>query len=92
MAHKKSGGSTTLGRDSVSKRLGIKKFNGQRVNAGMILVKQRGTKIRPGSNVKKGGDDTLYAQINGMIKFNTKKIRRFNGNLKLARFVSVIKE
>lgn len=90
MAHKKAGGSTSLGRDSVSKRLGIKKFDGQIVKAGMILVRQRGTKVRPGQNVKKGKDDTLYAQNPGTVKFNTKKVRRFDNSLKLAKFVSVI--
>lgn len=92
MAHKKSGGSTSLGRDSISKRLGVKKFAGQFVRAGMIIVRQRGTKIRPGQNVKKGKDDTLFATANGQIKFTTKKIRRFDRSLKPAKFVSVIKE
>lgn len=92
MAHKKAGGSTQLGRDSISKRLGIKKHDGQTVKAGMILVRQRGTKYRPGENVKKGKDDTLFAQTAGIVKFSRKKIRRFDGNLKQAKFVSVVKK
>lgn len=92
MAHKKAGGSTTLGRDSISKRLGIKKHDGQPVKAGMILVRQRGTKFRPGENVKKGKDDTLFAKIAGIVKFSRKKIKRYDGNLKLAKFISVLKK
>lgn len=92
MAHKKAGGSTALGRDSKAKRLGVKKSDGQQVNAGMILVRQRGTKIKVGENVKKGKDDTLYAQMAGIVKFTKKKIKRFDGSLKLAKFVSVIKK
>lgn len=90
MSHKKAGGSTALGRDSQSQRLGVKKFAGEHVKAGMILVRQRGTKIRPGVNVKKGKDDTLYAQIAGVVKFSAKKIKRFDGSLKLAKFVSIV--
>jgi large subunit ribosomal protein L27 len=92
MAHKKSGGSTSLGRDSASKRLGVKMHAGQFVNPGMVLVRQRGSKFRAAKGVKKGGDDTLFALIAGKVKFSTKKIRRFDGNLKPAKFVSVIKE
>ncbi|MDP4152962.1 MAG: 50S ribosomal protein L27 [Bacillota bacterium] len=68
-AHKKGMGSTRNGRDSESKRLGLKKSDGQHVLAGNILVKQRGTKIHPGNNVGKGSDDTLFALINGEVKF-----------------------
>ena len=92
MAHKKAGGSTSLGRDSVSKRLGIKKHDGQQVKAGMVLVRQRGTKYRPGENVKKGGDDTLFAKLAGVVKFKTKKVKKFDGSLKPAKFVSVLPE
>jgi len=92
MAHKKAAGSTSLGRDSTAKRLGVKKHAGQHVRAGMVLVRQRGTKIRPGQNVKKGGDDTLYAQIAGSVKFLRKKVRRFDGRLKLAKYINIIKE
>ena len=90
MAHKKAGGSTGLGRDSQSKRLGTKLYEGQFAQAGNILVRQRGTKIRPGKNVKKGGDDTLFALTSGIIKFSRKKIKKFNGKLELAKFVNVV--
>ncbi len=69
MAHKKGGGSTKNGRDSNSKRLGAKRADGQFVLAGNILVRQRGTKIHPGTNVGIGGDDTLYAKADGVVKF-----------------------
>ena len=69
MAHKKGGGSTRYGRDSQSKRLGVKRYAGQRVNAGTILVRQRGTRVHPGNNVGVGKDFTLFALINGIVKF-----------------------
>ncbi|HUU08308.1 MAG TPA: 50S ribosomal protein L27 [Dehalococcoidales bacterium] len=69
MAHKKAGGSSRLGRDSQSQRLGVKRFAGQQVNAGTILVRQRGTRIHPGDNVGVGKDYTIYALINGVVKF-----------------------
>lgn len=69
MAHKKGGGSTSNGRDSNPKMLGVKRFAGQVVSAGSILVRQRGTKIHPGLNVGKGGDDTLFAKINGTVNY-----------------------
>ena len=72
MAHKKGMGSTKNGRDSESKRLGVKKGDGQPVIAGNILVRQRGTKIYPGVNVKKGRDDTLFAHVDGRVKFERK--------------------
>ncbi len=72
MAHKKAGGSSRNGRDSKSKRLGIKRYGGQSVLAGNILVRQRGTKFHPGLNVGKGSDDTLYAKAEGIVKFETK--------------------
>ena len=68
-AHKKGGGSTKNGRDSESKRLGTKRADGQFVLAGNILVKQRGTKIHPGTNVMKGGDDTLFTTVDGYVKY-----------------------
>lgn len=89
MAHRKAGGSTQLGRDSKSKRLGVKKFGGQKVKAGNIIVRQRGTKFRAGNNVKKGSDDTLFALQDGAVKFASKKIRKFTGRLEQAKFVSV---
>ncbi|MBQ3573625.1 MAG: 50S ribosomal protein L27 [Clostridia bacterium] len=72
MAHKKGMGSTKNGRDPESKRLGVKKGDGQSVLAGNILVRQHGTKIHPGINVGKGSDDTLFALINGKVKFERK--------------------
>ncbi len=69
MAHKKGGGSSTNGRDSHGQRLGVKRFGGQLVNAGTILIRQRGTKHRPGVNVAKGKDDTLFALVTGYVKF-----------------------
>jgi large subunit ribosomal protein L27 len=69
MAHKKGTGSTRNGRDSQSKRLGVKRYGGQAVTAGSILVRQRGTKVHPGKNVGRGGDDTLFALIDGVVKF-----------------------
>ena len=69
MAHKKGGGRTRNGRDSQSKRLGVKRYAGQSVNAGTILVRQRGTRIHPGNNVGVGRDYTLFALINGIVKF-----------------------
>ncbi len=72
MAHKKGVGSSRNGRDSESKRLGVKRGDGQFVLAGNILVRQRGTKIYPGNNVKRGGDDTLFAIVDGNVKFERK--------------------
>ena len=69
MAHKKGGGSSRNGRDSNAQRLGVKRFGGQQVSAGSILVRQRGTKLHPGSNVGIGSDDTLFALIDGVVKF-----------------------
>ena len=71
MAHKKGQGSVKNGRDSESKRLGLKRADGQVVPAGNILVRQRGTKVHPGTNVGKGSDDTLYALIDGQVKFES---------------------
>ena len=72
MAHKKAGGSSRNGRDSESKRLGVKKFGGQYVKAGNIIVRQRGTKFHPGKNVGIGRDHTLFAKIDGELKFERK--------------------
>jgi large subunit ribosomal protein L27 len=69
MAHKKGGGTTRNGRDSQSKRLGVKRYAGQTVNAGTILVRQRGTRIHPGNNVGVGRDHTLFALVTGVVKF-----------------------
>lgn len=76
MAHKKGQGSSRNGRDSNAQRLGVKRFGGQNVLAGNILVRQRGTKFHPGENVGKGGDDTLFALIDGVVKFEVKRGNR----------------
>jgi len=81
MAHKKGQGSTRNGRDSESKRLGVKKYGGEVVKAGNILVRQRGTKFHPGINVGRGGDDTLFALSDGVVSFR----RKSNGR----KFVNV---
>jgi large subunit ribosomal protein L27 len=73
MAHKKGQGSTRNGRDSNAQRLGVKKFGGENVIAGNILIRQRGTKFHPGTNVKIGGDDTLFAVADGLVKFEMKR-------------------
>ncbi len=77
MAHKKGGGSTKNGRDSQSKRLGVKRYGGQLVKAGEIIVRQRGTKIHPGINVGRGKDDTLFATAQGTVEFSEKRGRKF---------------
>jgi len=77
MASKASGGSTRNGRDSHSKRLGVKRFDGQVVRAGNILVRQRGTKIYPGKNVGMGSDFTLYALVDGVVKFESRKNKKY---------------
>ena len=69
MAHKKAGGSSRNGRDSQSKRLGVKAYGGEKVNAGQILVRQRGTRVHPGVNVGMGRDHTLYARVDGQVQF-----------------------
>jgi len=89
MAHKKAAGSTSLGRDSESKRLGVKLSDGQIAKAGNIIIRQRGTKYYPGNNVRRGNDDTLFAVANGFVKFTTKKFKKFDGNLKVTKVVSV---
>ena len=76
MAHKKGAASSRNGRDSESKRLGVKAFGGQRVPAGAIIVRQRGTKVHPGQNVGKGGDDTLFALAPGTVSFHRARGRR----------------
>jgi large subunit ribosomal protein L27 len=76
MAHKKGVGSSRNGRDSNSQRLGVKKFGGETVKAGNILVRQRGTKFHPGTNVGKGSDDTLFALVDGVVSFERKDRER----------------
>jgi large subunit ribosomal protein L27 len=72
MAHKKGVGSSKNGRDSIGKRLGVKRYDGQVVTAGSIIVRQRGTKFHPGRNVGRGRDDTLFSKVDGMVKFESK--------------------
>ena len=82
MAHKKGQGSSRNGRDSQSKRLGTKVGDGQEVHAGTILVRQRGTRFKPGNNVKRGGDDTLFATSSGRVKFQNRG--------RLGRFINIV--
>lgn len=89
MAHRKAGGSTALGRDSQSQRLGVKLYAGQKVKAGGIVVRQRGTKYHPGANVKIGSDDTIFAVKEGVVEFKKKKVRGFDGSLVQRCFVNV---
>ncbi len=89
MAHRKAGGSTQLGRDSESKRLGVKKYAGQKVNTGNVIIKQRGTKFHPGENTKLGSDDTIFAMKEGVVEFKKKMVMKFNGKLKKTCFVIV---
>lgn len=90
MAHKKAGGSTHLGRDSQPQYLGTKVYGGQYVTSGSIIIRQRGTTIHPGKNVKKGKDDTLFATADGLIKFTKRKRMRFDGKVKMTKFANVI--
>lgn len=76
MSKKKGAASTRNGRDSESKRLGVKAFAGQSVTAGSIIVRQRGTRFHPGQNVKRGGDDTLFATVDGVVRFGRRRGRR----------------
>ena len=89
MSHKKAGGSTRLGRDSNPQYLGTKVSDGQSIKNGGIIVRQRGTRIHPGKNVKKGKDDTLFSVVNGIVKFTQKKMMKFDGSLKKTRFANV---
>ena len=79
-----------MGRDSKSKRLGVKIQDGQYAKAGAILIRQRGTKYHPGANVKKGKDDTLFTTVTGIVKFTTKKLQKFNNTLKSSKIVNVV--
>ena len=89
MAHTKAGGSTKLGRDSIAKRLGVKLQDGQKVTAGQIIIRQRGTKYHPAENVGRGGDDTLFALKNGVVKFFVKNRTHFDRSRRKATFVAV---
>jgi len=90
MAHTKSAGAAKNNRESESKRLGVKKSDGQAVFAGQIIVRQRGTKYLPGVNVKLGGDDTIFALKNGKVKFKNAKKIRFDGSRRYATEVNII--
>lgn len=90
MAHKKAAGSSSNGRESQSKRLGVKLSDGQFASNGAIIIRQRGTKYHPGKNVKKGKDDTLFATITGIVKFSTRKLMKFNNQLKSTKIVEVV--
>lgn len=90
MAHVKSGGSTKLGRDSNSKRLGIKRSDGQAVQPGNVLIRQRGTKWHPGLNTKIGCDDTIYSLVNGIVRFSNKRKKTFTGKIKKVSLINVI--
>lgn len=89
MSKTKSAGSTSLGRDSRPKYLGVKLFGGQLAQPGSIIVRQRGSKFLPGQNVRRGKDDTLYAIARGVVKFVTKKVKRFDGSRRVVKVVNV---
>lgn len=90
MAHTKAGGSTKLGRDSRSKRLGVKVQDGQTVTLSQIIIRQRGSKYSEGANVGRGGDDTLFALKPGVVKFSTKMKRSFDRSTRRITLVSVL--
>ncbi|MBP8618005.1 MAG: 50S ribosomal protein L27 [Candidatus Pacebacteria bacterium] len=90
MAHTKAGGSSKLGRDSEAKRLGLKVFDGDKVKAGQVLIRQRGTKWHAGKNTKQGGDDTIYAATTGQVKFTKKNKITFKGQKKRISVVNII--
>ena len=90
MAHKKAAGSTELGRDSQSQRLGVKLYAGQPVKAGNIIVRQRGTRLFPGRNVRRAKDDSLFATAAGMVAVRTLKRLRFDGRLATRTYVDVV--
>ncbi|MEX2008425.1 MAG: 50S ribosomal protein L27 [Candidatus Spechtbacterales bacterium] len=89
MSKTKAAGTSKLGRDSISKRLGVKLFGGQKVSAGNIILRQRGTRFLPGKNVRLAADDTIYAQRSGMVKFRTIRKRNFDGRQRRAKIIDV---
>lgn len=89
MAHTKAKGTSKLGRDSQSQRLGVKIFAGQKVKSGDIIIRQRGTKYHPGTGTIKTGDDTIVAKVTGKVSFQLKKVTAFTGQLKRRQFVKV---
>ncbi len=90
MAHTKAKGSTKLGRESASKRLGVKLFAGEKAKPGSIIIRQRGTKYALGLNVKMGSDNTIYAMKNGVVKFSDKRKASFDGSKRKIKVVSVV--
>lgn len=90
MAHVKGAGTTSLGRDSQSKRLGVKLFGGQLAKPGSIIVRQRGTQFHPGDNVGMGSDFTLFALKPGKVEFSQHKAKKYNGQLKSTNFIKVV--
>jgi large subunit ribosomal protein L27 len=92
MAHKKAAGSATNLKDSPGKRLGVKLSDGQTAKKGSIIIRQRGTKYQPGKNVRKGKDDTLFTTADGIVKFTTKKVIKFDNHMKSAKIVNVIEK
>ncbi len=90
MAHTKAAGSTKNLRDSKPKYLGVKRQHDQKVHAGEVLIRQRGTKYVPGKNVKRGKDDTLYAAINGVVAFKRTKKKTFNGKSRYATTINIL--
>ena len=89
MAHTKAGGSTKLGRESAAQRLGVKVQDGQPISIGEIIIRQRGTKYHPGKNVARAGDDTLFALVNGVVRFSTKTRTHFDRSKKTVTIVGV---
>lgn len=89
MAKTKSAGSSRLGRESASQRLGVKIFSGEKARPGMIIIRQRGTKFLPGKNVKRGSDDTLYATKAGIVRFKTKIKKHFDNSCRLVKLVNI---
>ena len=90
MSKTKSAGSTRLGRDSKPKYLGVKLYGGQAAQPGSIIIRQRGSKYLAGENVRKGNDDTLYVIVKGIVKFATKRIKRFDGQTRTVKVVNVV--
>ena len=90
MAHTKSLGTSKNLRESAAQRLGVKKQDGEAINAGQIIIRQRGTRYIPGKNTKLGSDDTIYAAVNGKVKFKSSKKTKFDGNIRYIKIVEVI--
>lgn len=89
MSTKKAGGSTRLGRDSNAQRLGIKLYGGENAKNGSIIVRQRGSKYRPGKNTRIAKDDSIFATSRGLVKYTKKKVKKFNGKLENAQIISI---